>query len=183
MGYAIAEELAKIGAVVTLVSGPVHLKADSKIKVIPVQTAQQMYETCMQHKDYTIAIMAAAVADYTPVSTAPQKIKKEGDTLQIELKKTTDILASLGKIKKDGQLLIGFALETDNEKENALKKLQKKNADIIVLNSMQDKGAGFGHTTNKVTLFTKTGAEKAYETKTKEAVAKDIIDTIIELMK
>ncbi len=183
MGYAIANELYKRGADVTLVSGPVHIKPSTKVNVVPVKTAQEMYEACIQQKDYDIAIMAAAVADYTPVNTASQKIKKAGDILQVELKKTKDILASLGKIKQNGQLLVGFALETENEKENALKKLQEKNADLIVLNSMRDKGAGFGYATNKVTIFDKTGVEKTYETKTKEEVAKDIIDTVIDLMK
>jgi phosphopantothenoylcysteine decarboxylase/phosphopantothenate--cysteine ligase len=125
--------------------------------------------------------MAAAVADYTPANPAQEKIKKSSDTLMLELKKTKDVLKNLGMNKKPGQLLIGFALETTNEKNNALKKLEEKNADLIVLNSLKDAGAGFGYDTNKITIFSKNGTEFRFEQKSKSAVAKDIVDTIIHL--
>ncbi len=183
MGYALAGELAARGADVTLISGPVAITPGSNINLIPVTTAQEMYEACMQYSDtYDIAIMAAAVADYTPVNPEPQKIKKAVNGIQLELKKTADILASFGKIKRTGQLLIGFALETNNEKEFAQKKLEEKNADVIVLNSLKNKGAGFGHNTNKITVFDKRGREKEFETKHKNEVAKDIVDIITELL-
>lgn len=184
MGYAIADELASRGAEVTLVSGPVSIKhKKGSVHVVKTTSAQQMYEACQQNKDYDIAVMAAAVADYTPVQVAGQKIKKGEDTLTVELKKTQDILASLGREKQANQILVGFALETENEKANALKKLQTKNADMVVLNSLNDSGAGFGGDTNRVTIFYRDGSEKQFETKTKESVAKDIVDSITELYK
>jgi phosphopantothenoylcysteine decarboxylase / phosphopantothenate---cysteine ligase len=183
MGYAIAEELAKRGADVTLVSGPVSIKSKNKnLKLIPVNTANEMYTTCIANSaSYDIAVMAAAVADYTPVVVADQKIKKTGDELTITLKKTKDILGSLGKTKSNKQILVGFALETENEKGNAQKKLVEKNADLIILNSLKDEGAGFGHDTNKVALFFKNETEKQIELKSKSALAKDIVDAIIEI--
>jgi phosphopantothenoylcysteine decarboxylase/phosphopantothenate--cysteine ligase len=184
MGYALADELYKRGAAVTLVSGPVSIKAQSDaIKIISVTSAAQMYQACMHHaSDYDIAVMAAAVADYTPVEVADQKIKKTSEEFSIKLKKTNDILLSLGKIKNDKQVLVGFALETFNEEENALKKLSQKNADMIVLNSLNDKGAGFKTDTNRITLFQKNGLVKRFETKAKALVAKDIVDAIIDLL-
>jgi phosphopantothenoylcysteine decarboxylase/phosphopantothenate--cysteine ligase len=125
--------------------------------------------------------MAAAVADYAPASVADQKIKKAGDQLTITLKKTKDILGSLGQKKTNGQILVGFALETENETTNARKKLEEKNADIIVLNSLRDAGAGFGWDTNKATLFFKKGQQKPLELKSKQALARDIVDSIIEI--
>jgi phosphopantothenoylcysteine decarboxylase / phosphopantothenate---cysteine ligase len=183
MGYAIAEELANRGADVTLVSGPVSIKSKNKnLKLIPVNTANEMYITCIANSaSYDIAVMAAAVADYTPVVVADQKIKKTGDELTITLKKTKDILGSLGKTKSNKQILVGFALETENEKGNAQKKLVEKNADLIILNSLKDEGAGFGHDTNKVVLFFKNETEKQIELKSKSALAKDIVDAIIEI--
>jgi phosphopantothenoylcysteine decarboxylase / phosphopantothenate---cysteine ligase len=183
MGYAIAEELANRGADVTLVSGPVSIKSKNKnLKLIPVNTANEMYITCIANSaSYDIAVMAAAVADYTPVVVADQKIKKTGDELTITLKKTKDILGSLGKTKSNKQILVGFALETENEKGNAQKKLVEKNADLIILNSLKDEGAGFGHDTNKVALFFKNETEKQIELKSKSALAKDIVDAIIEI--
>lgn len=183
MGYAIAEELANRGAEVTLVSGPVSIRSkNKKIKLVPVTSADEMYTNCINnYASYDIAIMAAAVADYTPSAAANQKIKKADDELTITLKKTKDILASLGKAKSNRQILVGFALETENEKANARKKLTEKNADLIVLNSLKDEGAGFGHDTNKVTLFFKNGTEKQMELKSKSASAKDIVDAIIEI--
>jgi phosphopantothenoylcysteine decarboxylase / phosphopantothenate---cysteine ligase len=183
MGYAIAEELANRGADVTLVSGPVSIKSKNKnLKLIPVNTANEMYITCIANSaSYDIAVMAAAVADYTPVVVADQKIKKTGDELTITLKKTKDILGSLGKTKSNKQILVGFALETENGKANAQKKLVEKNADLIILNSLKDEGAGFGHDTNKVALFFKNETEKQIELKSKSALAKDIVDAIIEI--
>jgi phosphopantothenoylcysteine decarboxylase/phosphopantothenate--cysteine ligase len=185
MGYAIAEELANRGAEVILVSGPVSIRPKSeRIKLVPVTNAEEMHTTCTDNSaTYDIAIMAAAVADYTPEVVAEQKIKKGEGNLTITLKKTKDILASLGKKKNNGQILVGFALETENEIANARKKLDEKNADLIVLNSLKDEGAGFGHDTNKVTLLFKNGGEKQINLKSKSALAKDIVDSIIEIKK
>lgn len=183
MGYAIAEEAARNGALVTLVSGPVSLQATHKnITVIRVTSADEMCRACLQHTDYDIAVMAAAVADFTPQTVAAQKIKKEATDLTLTLKKTTDILALLGHQKKEAQLLAGFALETENGLENAQKKLAQKGADLIVLNSLQDAGAGFGGDTNKITIITKHGVLKKWGTKQKTEVAKDIVTTLIELL-
>jgi phosphopantothenoylcysteine decarboxylase / phosphopantothenate---cysteine ligase len=183
MGIALACELQNRGAEVTLVLGPVGGKPDLPgIRIISVMTAAQMYEACMEvFPETDMAVMAAAVADYTPTQTADEKIKKTGETLPLELKKTRDILKSLGEIKTKDQVLVGFALETNEEKKHALAKLETKNADIIVLNSLRDAGAGFGKDTNKVTLFTRDGREFPFETKSKQAVAADITDTLIEL--
>lgn len=183
MGIALAKELAHRGAEVTLVCGPVHSKLPaSGIQVVQVTTASEMYEACNSRFDHcAITIMAAAVADYTPVTTAKDKIKKTGQTLTLELTKTIDILKSLGEKKKQGQLLIGFALETNHEKVNALKKLEEKKADLVVLNSLNDPEAGFGYDTNKVTIFGKDGKEFQFGIKSKTEVAKDIVDTLIRL--
>ncbi|MGJ1433418.1 bifunctional phosphopantothenoylcysteine decarboxylase/phosphopantothenate--cysteine ligase CoaBC [Sphingobacterium spiritivorum] len=181
MGYAIAEELKNLGAQVTLVSGPTHLNAPSDINRISVISASQMLEAANAYFDTAdIIVMSAAVADYTPETVADQKIKKKEDTFAIPLKKTTDILATLGKRKTGKQVLIGFALETNNELENAKGKLQKKNLDYIVLNSMQDKGAGFSTDTNKVTIIAKDGTIKEFSLKTKQEVAKDICNIILQ---
>jgi phosphopantothenoylcysteine decarboxylase/phosphopantothenate--cysteine ligase len=184
MGVAIAEEFTKRGAEVILVLGPSQQKIYSEIhEVIRVETAEEMFNACMDKFSFVdIAIMSAAVADYTPITVAAEKIKKNDQSLQIELKETNDILKSLGSIKREGQILVGFALETNNEKENALKKLKSKNADLIVLNSLQDKGAGFGLDTNKVTIFDKKGTETSFSIKEKSEVAADIIDTIKTLI-
>ncbi|WP_207515544.1 bifunctional phosphopantothenoylcysteine decarboxylase/phosphopantothenate--cysteine ligase CoaBC [Longitalea luteola] len=184
MGLAIAEELAGRGAEVHLVLGPSAVKTSFPgIYIHKVQTASQMYDTCMAEFPSTdIAVMSAAVADYTPVETSPEKIKKTSGTLTIELTKTKDILKSLGQVKRNGQLLVGFALETANERQYALDKLASKNADLIVLNSLNDEGAGFGYDTNKVTIFGKGGNETAYERKPKQQVAKDIVDRIVNLL-
>jgi len=181
MGYDIASEAAKLGATVILVSGPTHLSiVHEKIKLIRVQTAEEMYVVCNQYfNDVDVAIAAAAVADYKPKNTASQKIKKQEETFTIELEKTKDILASLGATKKE-QFLIGFALETENETENAILKIKKKNLDLIVLNSLNDKGAGFGMPTNKVTFIDKNFNIEPMELKSKEAVALDIINKIIK---
>jgi phosphopantothenoylcysteine decarboxylase / phosphopantothenate---cysteine ligase len=182
MGVAIAREFLSRGADVTLVLGPTELPFDLEgMAVINVNTAQEMYDACITHFDASdITVMAAAVADYTPISVAVEKIKKKDDTLQIDLRKTKDILKSLGERKRSHQVLAGFALETNNEKENALQKIKQKNADIIVLNSLRDKDAGFGKNTNKVTIFDKEGNEKSFGVKAKEQVAHDIVDFIIQ---
>ena len=183
MGIAIAEELKSKGAVVTLVLGPSGVTVPENMEVIKVKSANEMYEACISRfEGIDIAVMSAAVADYTPVSTANEKIKKNENSFNIELTKTKDILNSLGEKKKANQLLVGFALETNNEKEYALNKLQKKNADMIVLNSLNDAGAGFGHDTNKITIFDKQGNEYKFDTKSKKEVAKDIVNTIIKLL-
>jgi phosphopantothenoylcysteine decarboxylase/phosphopantothenate--cysteine ligase len=179
MGYDIANEAANAGAEVILVSGPTHLKAaNSGIKLVRVISAQEMYNACHEYFDgVDVAIAAAAVADYRPKSIAPQKIKKDEGTLNIELEKTKDILLSLGE-KKKGQMLIGFALETENEIENAKAKIRKKNLDLIVLNSLNDEGAGFGKPTNKVTFIDRDMNIEPLELKSKEEVATDIINKI-----
>ena len=182
MGYAIAEELADRGAEVTLISGPVHIPLDGKVRLVPVTTADEMYRACMDAKGYDIAVMAAAVADFTPSIVSGTKIKKGEGDLVLALKKTKDILGSLGKEKSPGQLLIGFALETNDEEANALKKLKEKNADMIVLNSLKDEGAGFGHDTNQVTLYFQNGNSRKIELKSKKLLAKDIVDSLTGLL-
>jgi len=183
MGIALAKELHKRGAEVNLVLGPVANDFSANgISVTRVTTAEEMFNASNSFFDSSdIAIMAAAVADFKPVEEAAQKIKKADGKLTIDLTHTTDILESLGKKKKPGQVLIGFALETNNEKENAMAKLKKKKADMIVMNSLNDPGAGFGHDTNKVTLFDKGGTEIGFDTQHKTAIAKNIVDTIIRL--
>ncbi len=183
MGVAIAEEMKNRGADVVLILGPSAIKVPQGIVVIKVKSANEMYEACIKYFDtMDIAIMSAAVADYTPVSLSKEKIKKTENVFNIELTKTKDILKSLGERKTSKQLLVGFALETNNEKQYALKKLQTKNADMIVLNSLNDTGAGFGHDTNKITIFDKQGNEYPFSTKPKKEVAKDIVNTIIKLL-
>jgi phosphopantothenoylcysteine decarboxylase/phosphopantothenate--cysteine ligase len=183
MGIAIAKELDRRGADVTLVMGPVATDFSANgIHIVRVTTADDMYKAC--HKifaDADITIMSAAVADFKPVTKAEKKIKKKESNLHLELTKTKDILKSLGEKKKSGQVLVGFALETTNEKEYAMEKLENKNADMIVLNSLNDEGVGFGYDTNKITIFRKKGKEIKFDAKPKEEVAKDIIDTIIRL--
>ncbi len=181
MGYALAEECAERGAEVVLISGPVSIKAHHpSIKVMSVESAQQMHDAALSaFADSDAAIMCAAVADYAPVVVAEKKIKREKDDIPvIELKKNPDIAAALGKIKKPGQMLVGFALETDNEMANAQSKLERKNLDMIVLNSLADKQAGFGVDTNKVTIIEKDGKVHSYEVKPKKEVAADIVDLI-----
>jgi phosphopantothenoylcysteine decarboxylase/phosphopantothenate--cysteine ligase len=179
MGYALAEECAQRGAEVILISGPVQLKTTHPgIQVIEVESAKEMYEAATQaYPQADAAILCAAVADFTPEHIAEQKIKREGDDLVIRLKPTQDIAATLGKMKKKGQLLVGFALETHNEQQNAQAKLQRKNFDFIVLNSLNDKGAGFRCDTNKITIIDKDGQEN-YPLKPKTEVANDIINRL-----
>ena len=180
MGFDIATSAANLGASVILVAGPTHCKVNNAlIKVISVVSAQEMYDAChLYYADADVAIAAAAVADYKPKNVASQKIKKSADDFTIELEKTKDILASLGEIKKN-QFLIGFALETENEIENAKLKIQKKNLDLIVLNSLQDSGAGFGKATNKVTFIDKIFNIEPMDLKSKEAVADDILNKVV----
>lgn len=181
MGYAIAHELRLLGAEVTLVSGPTSLGSIEDITTIRVQSAQQMYEATSKYFSTSdIIIMSAAVADYMPIRIADQKIKKKAENFTIELKKTIDILGTLGQLKTAKQVLVGFALETNNELENANDKLRRKNADMIVLNSMQDKGAGFGTDTNKITVINRKGETIAFELKSKNEVAKDICQLVVE---
>lgn len=183
MGIAIAKELYSRGAAVTVILGPTQLDFSANgIQVTKVTTAAQMYTAANElFTTADMAVMAAAVADYTPVTTAAEKIKKKEEGLALELMKTKDILKSLGEKKTKGQVLVGFALETNNEKQYALDKLVKKNADMIVLNSLNDAGAGFGYDTNKVTIFDKSGEEINFAAKSKNEVAKDIVDTLIRL--
>jgi phosphopantothenoylcysteine decarboxylase/phosphopantothenate--cysteine ligase len=180
MGFDIAECAAQLGATVTLISGPAALQVQNKnIDLVRVTSAAEMYAACHQYyPEVDVAICAAAVADYKPKFVADQKIKKSESTLTLELEKTQDILALLGQ-SKENQFLIGFALETENEIENAKLKIQKKNLDLIVLNSLQDKGAGFATATNKVTFIDKNFDIEFLPLKSKEAVATDIINKVI----
>lgn len=181
MGYAIAEAAAEAGAEVTVVSGPVSVKAHHPaIKVVPVVSAVQMRDACVAMADSQhVMILAAAVADYAPAEYIDHKIKRERDEVPvIRLKKNPDIAATLGRDKKPGQVLVGFALETDNETANAVDKIKRKNLDAIVLNSLRDKGAGFGTDTNKVSIIGADGSVIDFELKSKSLVAKDIIDYI-----
>ena len=180
MGYALAEECAARGAKVSLVSGPVQIKAKHpNINTISVTSAEEMYNAAnAEFEDSNICILCAAVADFKPETQADQKIKREKDDLVIRLKPTQDIAASLGAKKREDQVMVGFALETNNEAENAQGKLKRKNLDFIVLNSLKDANACFGYDTNKITIIEKDGTTKAFELKSKTEVAKDIIDNI-----
>lgn len=184
MGYAIAEECASRGAEVVLVSGPTSLNVhNSNIKVVRVNSAREMYEACNQEfPQCNAAVLSAAVADFTPQNVSDTKIKRKDNNLEITLKPTDDIAASLGKQKGD-RVLVGFALEKENELENAIGKLERKNFDFIVLNSMNDKGAGFNHDTNKITIINRSKEVKNYDLKSKVMVAKDIVDEIEKLLK
>lgn len=182
MGIALADECLRRGMEVHLVLGPVTIQSDiflhPSLHLTNVESAQQMYEACIDiYPQMNAAILCAAVADFTPETVAPTKIKRKGDELIIRLKPTKDIAASLGKIKKDNQLLIGFALETNDEETNAQDKMKRKNFDFIVLNSLNDKGAGFRHDTNKITIISPT-EKKEYPLKEKTACAIDIIDEL-----
>lgn len=180
MGYALAAAFVKAGATVTLVSGPTGLPLPHPaIRRIDVQSARQMFEaTQAAFAEADVLVLNAAVADYSPAHPAEQKIKKKEAHFSLELTKTTDIAATLGAEKKPGQLLMGFALETDNERENALKKLHTKNLDWIVLNSLRDAGAGFGHDTNKITVIDKNGQTHEFALKTKTEVAEDLVNIV-----
>ena len=181
MGFELALEAASLGAQVLLITGPTHLNINnSLIEIIRITSAEEMYQSVHKfYKDSDIAILSAAVADYKPKNVAKQKIKKKSNSFIIELEKTKDILASLGETKNK-QFLVGFALETNNELENAKEKLTKKNLDAIILNSLNDDGAGFGKSTNKITFIDKDFNIKPFELKSKADVAKDIFNEIIK---
>ncbi|HCS21489.1 MAG TPA: bifunctional phosphopantothenoylcysteine decarboxylase/phosphopantothenate--cysteine ligase CoaBC [Bacteroidetes bacterium] len=183
MGFAIAEALAKEGAEVTLISGPTHLATrNPAIKRVNIVSAEEMYEVCMEHApSQQIVVMAAAVADYRPENIAQQKIKKKDVLFLLRLTKTTDILKQLGSTKPKDQILVGFALETENELKNAKEKLKSKNLDFIVLNSMKDEGAGFSSDQNKITIVDKKNKTTAFPLKDKADVAGDIVEKIVEL--
>lgn len=181
MGIAIADELAMQGAKVKLILGPsTQRPTHPAVELISVQSAEEMYQAAHQHfAEATIAVLAAAVADYRPKTVSDQKIKKKEGDLAIELERTKDIAASLGAIKRKNQLMVGFALETNNELANAERKLDKKNFDFIVLNSLRDKGAGFAHDTNKITIVQRGNKTLNFELKSKKAVATDIVEQIV----
>jgi len=182
MGFALADEMARLGADVTLISGPTAEKSTQQVNRIDVTTASEMLEACQSNfADSAITIMSAAVADYTPVHVAAQKIKKATEEFSIGLKKTKDILFTLGQTKTKAQILVGFALETNNEEEHAKAKLIKKNLDLIILNSLNDAGAGFQKDTNKITIFNQCLEKTVYEVKSKTEVAKDICTEILKL--
>ncbi|NJN41504.1 MAG: bifunctional phosphopantothenoylcysteine decarboxylase/phosphopantothenate--cysteine ligase CoaBC [Flammeovirgaceae bacterium] len=182
MGYAIAGALANCGADVQLVSGPTSLVVDHpNITLQRVTSAEEMYKNCISRfPTMDFAVLAAAVADYKPNEVSNQKIKKSDAPLSISLSRTPDIALELGKMKKANQFIVGFALETENELKNAQKKLVDKNFDLIVLNSLNDSGAGFGHDTNKITLLTKENKTKNFSLKSKTDVANDIVDAMLE---
>ena len=181
MGYAIADTLANMGAEVTLVSGPVQIKAQSaKIKLIKITSAIEMHAACLNEFPLcNAAVMCAAVADYTPINAANEKIKRFGNNLILELKQNPDIAADLGKLKTSKQILVGFALETNNMLENAQQKLIKKNLDFIILNSLNEKGAGFNSDTNKISIIEANNKIENFELKSKTEVAKDIANKMV----
>jgi phosphopantothenoylcysteine decarboxylase / phosphopantothenate---cysteine ligase len=183
MGIAIAESLAQRGAEVSLVLGPTAQKTGmAGIETVRVMSAQQMYEACAaRFAAADVVVLAAAVADYRPKTVSDVKIKKKDDDLSIELAKTVDIAATLGREKRPDQLLVGFALETNEEEANALGKMQRKNFDFIVLNSLRDAGAGFGHDTNKIRIFHRNGDKMDFDLKSKTGVAEDIVEEIVRL--
>ncbi len=185
MGYAIAEELSRQGASVTLVSGPSSLSlSDHSIELKKVKTAEEMFNACM--KDFEkmdIIVMSAAVADFKPDAVADEKIKKKNNGMSLSLVPTADILKNMGERKKDDQFLVGFALETNDEMKHAKEKLQSKNLDMIVLNSLNDDGAGFEVSTNKVTIIDRSGTEHAFGKKPKEEVARDLVHVMVEKIK
>lgn len=185
MGFALAETFAEMGAKVTLVCGPVTLKTEHhNISRIDVESADAMYDACVNASiDKDIIVMTAAVADYKPSTVASEKIKKKDAALQIDLQPTKDILKTLGQNKTTKQIVVGFALETENEMDNASKKLSSKNIDMIVLNSLKYSGAGFGTDTNKITIIDRLNTTKKFDLKTKQEVAVDIVDHIINLRK
>jgi phosphopantothenoylcysteine decarboxylase / phosphopantothenate---cysteine ligase len=184
MGFALAESCARQGADVTLITGPVKLSArHPKIKRIDVDSAEEMYKAVMNRfEKMDGAILCAAVADFTPVHKLKSKIKREKENLMLELKPTNDIAAAVGKIKKGEQFVVGFALESDNEEQNAINKMQRKNFDFIVLNSLQDHDTGFGFDTNKVSIIHPSGLKKHFELKSKLDVADDIVNEINTLI-
>lgn len=185
MGFAIAEACTASGHEVTLVSGPVRLEVSHpSIRRIDVESAAEMYEAVLSRwPEMDGAVLCAAVADFTPVNVAAEKIKREGDNLILELKPTRDIAAAVGAAKREGQFLVGFALETNDEEAHALEKMRRKNLDFIVLNSLKDKGACFGYDTNKITVLMGAGERIAFPLKPKTEVARDIVDLINRIRK
>lgn len=183
MGMALANELSRKGASVTLICGPTQLQLqDEQVHRIDVTTAEEMKTAALSaFEESEIFIMSAAVADYRPATVVSTKIKKSDASMTIELEATPDILKELGNRKQSGQLLVGFALETDNEVENAKGKLERKNLDLIILNSLNDEGAGFGHATNKITMLDRSNKMASFELKSKEHVAQDIVEKILTL--
>ncbi|PST82008.1 bifunctional phosphopantothenoylcysteine decarboxylase/phosphopantothenate--cysteine ligase CoaBC [Pedobacter yulinensis] len=183
MGLALAVELHKLGASVTLVAGPGTPASPEGLNRVNIRSASDMLQACLEYYPAAdITIMSAAVADYRPAQPAGQKIKKNSPTLTIDLEKTPDVLATLGAQKRPGQTLVGFALETEHEESYALAKLDKKNLDLIVLNSLNDQGAGFGTNTNKITIFNRNGEKTAFDLKPKTAVASDICAAVLRQM-
>jgi len=184
MGIALADAASEYGASVVLVLGPVNIRpVDSSIRIVDVTTAESMAAECISRfPDCDIAILSAAVADFTPEAKSSSKIKKDNQGLIIKLKPTADIAAELGKIKKPAQFLAGFALETNNEIENAMGKLVRKNLDLIVLNSLNEQGAGFEYSTNRITLIDRNKNIDKFELKSKEEVARDILDKIVSML-
>jgi phosphopantothenoylcysteine decarboxylase/phosphopantothenate--cysteine ligase len=181
MGYAIAKAFAQAGAQVRLISGPTHLPVpDDSIEITSVETAKEMFEATQDYfSQYDLVIFTAAVADYTPRSVAGQKIKKQGEGMHLDLVKTTDIAGTLGQQKKEGQILVGFALETEHELDYALDKLRRKNLDYIILNSLNDAGSGFAHDTNKITVIDRSENIYHFPLKSKKEVAHDILNIIL----
>ncbi|RQO71100.1 bifunctional phosphopantothenoylcysteine decarboxylase/phosphopantothenate--cysteine ligase CoaBC [Pedobacter sp. KBW01] len=184
MGFALADELARLGADVTLIAGPTAQKSSQTVKRTDIVSAQQMYDACLLvFPETDITVMCAAVADYRPKTVVAHKIKKQDSNLVLELEKTVDILATLGKAKNENQILVGFALETNDEENYAKGKLEKKNLDLVVLNSLNDKGAGFKSDTNKITIFNKALERSVFDMKAKADVAKDICSAILKIAK
>ena len=184
MGIALADAASEFGATVDLVLGPVNIKPSViSVNVTDVTTASSMADACISlFPDCDIAILSAAVADYTPSEVNRGKIRKDKKNFLLKLKPTTDIAYTLGKMKRPGQILAGFALETDDELDNAKRKLLSKNLDVIVLNSLKEKGAGFGHDTNKITLIDRNNIIDKFELKSKEEAAKDILKKIVSMI-
>lgn len=184
MGFALADACAKQGAEVTLITGPVNLSAKHRnIKRVSVESAEDMYKAVMSRfETMDGAILCAAVADFTPIEPAETKLKREKENLTLELKPTQDIAAAVGQVKRHEQFLVGFALETNDEEANAKAKMERKNFDFIVLNSLQDPNSGFGFDTNKISIIHRSGLQKQYELKSKLAVADDIVNEINTLI-
>lgn len=183
MGYAIATAFASEGAEVYLISGPVseEMRA-SGVEIVHITSAKEMYDACKGLIDRVdVAVFNAAVSDFTPVKSSAKKVKRGKEEWTLRMKPTVDIAAEMGRIKKRGQLFVGFALETDHELEHAQAKLQNKNLDLIVLNSLKDEGAGFGTETNRVTMIDRSGKTKVYELKPKSQVAEDLVDRVIKM--
>jgi phosphopantothenoylcysteine decarboxylase / phosphopantothenate---cysteine ligase len=185
MGIALADAAAGYGADVTLVLGPVdRLPENNSVRVVNVTSTESMTEECISRfAACDIVILAAAVADFTPQIVESQKIKRKGDGVILKLKPTLDIAGTLGRLKKSSQILAGFALETQNAIENATEKLRQKNLDMIVLNSLEEEGAGFGYDTNKITIIDRNNIINKFELKSKVEAAKDILDKIVSMMK